>query len=846
MPVKVFPSSDTKCSCCCDLQTLTTQQVNVVAGTTYHFKIGIANGATSTFDSNVWLKANSFAFVGTPKVNCEGSWGAWGSCSVTCGGGTQSSTYTVTLAASNGGTTCPTANGATRTQSCNTQGCPADCVGSWGAWGSCSASCGGGTQSSAYTVTVAAANSGAACEATNGATRSQSCNTQACPVDCVGSWGAWGSCSASCVGGMQTSAYTVTVAAANRGAACEATNGATRTQQCNTQACPVDCVGGWGAWDSCSSSCGGGEQSSTYTVTVAAANGGAVCATANGATRTQSCNRQACPIDCVGSWGPWGSCNATCHGGTQNTTYSVTGAAANGGAACEAADGDIRTQPCNTQPCPGECVGSWGPWDNCSASCGGGTQTSTYSVSLASTNGGAACEAADGDTRTQSCNTQACPTDCVGSWGPWGACNVSCGNGTETSTYSVTVAAANGGMACEAADSDTRTQPCSMPACPSDCVGSWGPWGNCSASCGGGTQMATFSVSSAAANGGAACEATDGDTRTQSCNTQACPVDCVGSWGAWGNCSVSCGCGTQSSTYAVTAAATNGGAACAAADGDTRTQSCNTQSCPVDCVGSWGAYGDCSDSCGGGLQESTYSMSVAAAHGGAACEAADGDTRNQACNTQPCPVDCVGSWGPWGNCSVACHGGTQTSIYSVSQAAANGGADCEAAHGDNRTQPCNMQPCPVDYVGSWGPWSSCSVSCGGGTKTSTYAVSSAATNGGAACAAADGDTRTQACNTQECPVDCVGSWGPWGSCSASCGSGLETSTYSVTAPAAHGGTACEAADGDTRTQPCSTQPCPGDCVGSWGPWGNCSAPCGGGTQTAAYTVTTPASNSGSS
>ena len=49
--------------------------------------------------------------------------------------------------------------------------------GAWSTWGSCSATCGGGTQARSCTSPVPA-NGGAAC---SGAT-SQACNTQACPL----------------------------------------------------------------------------------------------------------------------------------------------------------------------------------------------------------------------------------------------------------------------------------------------------------------------------------------------------------------------------------------------------------------------------------------------------------------------------------------------------------------------------------------------------------------------------------------------------------------------------------------------------------------------------------------
>ena len=124
------------------------------------------------------------------------------------------------------------------------------------------------------------------------------------------------------------------------------------------------------------------------------------------------------------------------------------------------------------------------------------------------------------------------------------------------------------------------------------------------------------------------------------------------------------------------------------------TQPCNTDTmCPVDCEGYWRAWGLCSAECGGGTQTRYFEVTSPANYGGA-CPEADEGTQEQACNTQPCPIDCVGEWTAWGACSLACGGGVQTRDFTVTEQAQFGGLCTH--EGITQEQACNQIPCSPD------------------------------------------------------------------------------------------------------------------------------------------------------
>ena len=84
---------------------------------------------------------------------------------------------------------------------------------------------------------------------------------------------------------------------------------------------------------------------------------------------------------------------------------------------------------------------------------------------------------------------------------------------------------------------------------------------------------------------------------------------------------------------------------------------------------------------------------------------------------------------------------------------------------------CNSISC---VSSAWSPWSSCSVSCGGGSQSQVCLFPNTPENWNSACPAVTLSNFRQ-CGTSRCPVDCgVSAWSSWTSCSASCGGGDPT------------------------------------------------------------------------
>ena len=105
------------------------------------------------------------------------------------------------------------------------------------------------------------------------------------------------------------------------------------------------CVGAWENVGACTKGCGGGKQNQQWNVTTPGEN----CAVPEGQRQRQlDCNSQACPVPCVGAWENVGACTKGCGGGKQNQQWKVTTPGEN----CAVPEGQRQRQlDCNSQAC---------------------------------------------------------------------------------------------------------------------------------------------------------------------------------------------------------------------------------------------------------------------------------------------------------------------------------------------------------------------------------------------------------------------------------------------------------------------------------------------------------------
>ncbi|KAM7452303.1 hypothetical protein ABFA07_000467 [Porites harrisoni] len=233
-------------------------------------------------------------------------------------------------------------------------------------------------------------------------------------------------------------------------------------------------------------------------------------------------------------------------------------------------------------------------------------------------------------------------------------------------------------------------------------------------------------------------------------------------WSKWSECSATCGGGVRSRTRTCTnPSPKNGGKTCLEQDlGPAKeTEKCNTDPCGIDGgYSGWSSWSKCSASCGGGVSWSHRTCTSPRPSGdGKTCkeQSLGPDKKSKECNTQKCGIDGgYSEWSSWSKCSATCGGGVSWSHRTCTKPSPSGdGKTCKEQNlgPDKKSKECNTQKCGID--GNWSPWSipgPCDKTCGGGVQVRKRTCTNPPPSGdGKKCGGPS--TKTESCNTQECP-----------------------------------------------------------------------------------------------
>ncbi|XP_013419109.1 A disintegrin and metalloproteinase with thrombospondin motifs adt-1 isoform X2 [Lingula anatina] len=710
------------------------------------------------------------------KVTCEepAKWSPWtpySTCSKTCGDGSQTRTRTCPKPGK-----CPGA--AEQTRPCNLRPCrsksniskeqervsvdylqlsdtPVDTIRNkvlaswtaWSEWTECSVTCDTGQT-----------------------TRSRDCRNGVPSTDCLGDsievgncskrlcetawwtqWSQFGSCSATCGDGVRARRRDCHGGIA--GINC--TGPSWDEQKCNEKICAV--WSGWGPYGSCSVTCGRGEALGTRKCI-----GGSSPQDCRGPDRrARPCKRQSCPE--WTQWSHFSQCSVTCGNGERSRVRTCIGGEA--GYSCR---GDATEYiECNQRPCA--TWSQWGEYSSCSVSCGKGLKVRKRKCVY----GRIGSDCRGEDRQQKSCQAGSCEIhaeDLRVGMGPL------CPDGISSDGTCIT----------PAVESNLSDQsPCNTQQC--NIWGEWSSLRSCSVTCGNGTQSRTRVCEDIENNVQCSIRQTD----VRSCNEGACPA-----WTAWtpyGACSVTCGSGTQVRSRRCEEGVP--GVDCPGSERESRP--CNLGSCRVPAAWTqWSGYGDCSVTCGTGVQSRSRTCERGVA--GVDCPGSEVDSRE--CVLASCKAPAAWTeWGSFSACSVTC--GTGSRMRARTCKGGRPGIDCPGKALETpicKIRDCSPAPPRKAQWTAWGRYGECSVTCGGGERSRSRSCITGVP--GVDCPGPE--KMTERCNEKPCPA--WGPFGPFGKCSVDCGIG----TYTRTRPCIGGVAGVDCPGSDSDTQPCDAGKCP--------------------------------------
>ncbi|XP_039260459.2 A disintegrin and metalloproteinase with thrombospondin motifs 18-like isoform X1 [Styela clava] len=188
-------------------------------------------------------------------------------------------------------------------------------------------------------------------------------------------------------------------------------------------------------------------------------------------------------------------------------------------------------------------------------------------------------------------------------------------------------------------------------------------------------------------------------------------------------------------------------------------------------------------------------------------------------------------------CSKSCAGGEQSSVLTCLEDNVHEVNDsyCEevAPRPENRIKKCNTQLCPASW--ETGEWNSCSRTCGGGIQTRQVSCKRMTDDGPEYASTNECDLskkpqRNQICSKEDCPPEWKTS--RWSQCSRTCGRGVRTRTISCKSgmrkiPESN----CKSKSKPIFRQHCLISYCRRRFQWLLSSWASCSVSCGEGQET---------------